>query len=261
MSAEANQNAKITCYWLDKSRAQRIIWLLEEVKVDYELKVFKRGKDFLAPPELKEVHPLGKSPVIGIQAAGAEKPLILAESGTIIEYLAEHFGSWLIPKRYPDGKEGVIGAETEEWLRYRYIMHYAEGSFMTILILALVTHRIRNAPVPFFIRPITKGIANKVDGSFIDPELKNHLTFLENYLAASPNNGEFFSGSSLTGADFMMAFALEAAVQRAPLNETTYPKLYSWVKRMQAREAYKRAGEKVSEASGEKYVPFSEVKM
>ncbi|KAF2469859.1 glutathione transferase [Lindgomyces ingoldianus] len=259
-SATNQQDAKITVYWLEKSRAQRIIWLLEELKVDYELKVFRRGKDFLAPPELKEVHTLGKSPVVGIQAAGAEKPVILAESGTIVEYLTEHFGSWMIPKRYPDGKEGVIGAETEEWLRYRYLMHYVEGSLMTILLLALVTQNIRNAPVPFFLKPITRGIANKIDGSFVNPELKNHMTFLEEYLATCPNNGEFWCGSTLTGADFMMTFALEGANVRAEM-ETKYPKLYNYFRMIQARDAYKRAGEKVSEASGDKYIPFSDLKL
>ena len=123
-----------------QSRSRRILWLLEEVKVDYELKIFKRGKNFLAPPELKDVHPLGKSPVVGIQAADAAKPLIIAESGAIVEYLTEYFGKWMIPKRYPDSKEGLIGAETEEWLRYRFLMHYAEGSFMNIMLIALMTH-------------------------------------------------------------------------------------------------------------------------
>lgn len=104
-------------------------------------------------------------------------------------------------------------------------------------------------------------IANGVDGSFVNPELKTNLTFLEDYLASSPKGGEFFCGSELSGADFMMTFALEGAVGRAPINETSYPKLYSYVRRMQAREAYKRAGVKVTEASGEEFVPFSDIKM
>lgn len=95
------------------------MWLLEELKLDYELKVFKRGKDWLAPKELKDIHALGKAPVVEIQAPGAEKSIVLAESGAIIEYIAEHFGSHLIPKRYPEGKEGHVGAETEEWIKYR----------------------------------------------------------------------------------------------------------------------------------------------
>jgi hypothetical protein len=117
-SAQHRNCIDSTCR-LDKSRSQRIIWLLEELKLDYELKVYKRGTDWLAPKELKEIHPLGKSPVIGVQAPGAEKPVIIAESGAIVEYLCEHFGRSLIPQRYPEGKDGVIGAETEEWLRYR----------------------------------------------------------------------------------------------------------------------------------------------
>ncbi|PSN74179.1 glutathione transferase [Corynespora cassiicola Philippines] len=252
------QGAKITVYWLHKSRAQRIIWLLEELKLEYELKVFKRGSNKLAPAELKEIHPLGKSPVIGVKPAGAEKEIIVAESATIIEFLADHFGKNLIPAQYPEGKDGVLGAETEEWTRYRYLMHYAEGSFMTIFINSIVVNAIGNAPVPFFIKPITKGIASKVNSSYINPEVHLHLKFLEGYLAASPNNGEFFCGSDLTGADIQMIFALEAAIAHGTLTESAYPKLYSYVRRIQARDGYKRAGERVTEASGEPYVPFSE---
>jgi glutathione S-transferase len=91
--------------------------------VDYDLKVFKRGQDSLAPRQLKDIHPLGKSPLVGVQAAGAEKPVILAESGTIVEYLTEHFKPSMIPKQYPEGKEGVVGAETEAWMRYRVRCH------------------------------------------------------------------------------------------------------------------------------------------
>jgi len=263
MSAETNQNAKVTLYWLDKSRSQRIAWLLEELKIDYELKVFKRGKDMLAPPELKDVHPLGKSPVIGIQVPDASKPLIIAESGTMVEYLTEYFGKWMIPKRYPEGKEGMIGAETEEWLRYRYYMHYAEGSFMTIVLIALLTHNMRNAPLPFLLKPIgliSKAIANKIDEGFVTPNFKTHLAFLEEQLATAPSGGDFLCGNGLTGADILMVFPMEAAIQGVPLTEQSHPKLYSWVRRMQAREAYKKAAERVSAASGEPYVPVSDVK-
>lgn len=92
----------------------------------------------LAPPELKQVHPLGKSPVIGIQAPAATEPIVIAESGAIVEYLTDHFGHWLIPDRYSEGKEGQVGGESEEWLRYRFFMHYAEGSLMTLMLVALL---------------------------------------------------------------------------------------------------------------------------
>lgn len=126
---------------LEQSRSHRILWLLEELKLKYELKIYKRRADKLAPAELKEVHPLGKSPVVTIKAEGAAKPIVLAESGAIVEYLVEHFGSvrpGLVPERYTPGSEGKVGGETEEWMRYRYFMHYTEGSLMPFLVMTLV---------------------------------------------------------------------------------------------------------------------------
>lgn len=103
----------------------------------YDIKVYKRGADRLAPASLREIHPLGKSPVISVNAGGLSKPLVIAESGTLSEYLTDYFAQHLVPKRYQEGKEGQIGGETEQWLRYRFYMHYAEGSLMTLMILAL----------------------------------------------------------------------------------------------------------------------------
>jgi len=123
---------------LTQSRSHRILWLLEELKLDYDLKVYKRGSDMLAPAELKQVHPLGKSPVINVQIPGVEEPMVIAESGAIVEYLTEYFGKWMIPARYLEGKDGQIGCETESWLRYRHLMHYAEGSIMPFLVTFLV---------------------------------------------------------------------------------------------------------------------------
>lgn len=110
---------------------------MEECKVKYELKTYKRQNQ-LAPPELKEIHPLGKSPILTIESEATSKPLVLAESGMIIEYLIDHYGTRLVPKRYAEGKEGQVGGETEEWLRYRYLMHYAEGSLMPYLVFTIV---------------------------------------------------------------------------------------------------------------------------
>jgi len=117
------------------------VWLLEELKVEYELKIYKRGDDMLAPDELKKIHPLGKSPIIGVQGPNMTQPKIIAESGLIVEYLIDHFGKSMIPTRYIAGQEDQLGGETEEWLRYRYFMHYAEGSLMTLMILALFMNR------------------------------------------------------------------------------------------------------------------------
>ena len=125
---------------LNNSRSQRILWLLEELSIPYELEIFHRQANKLAPPELKKVHGLGKSPVLTVTAAGASEPVVIAESAFIIEYLLDHFAhdSTLLPKRYREGQEGKVGGETEEWMRFRFLLHYSEGSFMPNHILLLV---------------------------------------------------------------------------------------------------------------------------
>ena len=107
------------------------------MNVKYDLKTYKR-QNGLAPAELKQVHPIGKSPIVTVETENMSQPLVLAESGFMTEYLAEHFGPWLIPNKYSEGNEGHIGDETEEWLRYRYFMHYAEGSMMVLLVIKLI---------------------------------------------------------------------------------------------------------------------------
>ncbi|KAF2745759.1 glutathione transferase [Sporormia fimetaria CBS 119925] len=244
---------KITLYWLEHSRAQRIAWLLSELHLDYDIRVFKRTASGTAPKELRDIHPLGKSPVVSVHAEGAEKPIVLAESGAIVEYLCEHFGRELVPRRYREGEEGMVGGETEEWLKYSYLMHYAEGSLMLPLVISFILSKIENAPLPFFIKPLLRMITNKINTTYIDRELRTHMQFLESYLS-----GDFLCGEKLTAADVQMLFPLEGAYKRVPLTEETYPKLHKYVRNMQMREAYKQAAEKVSRASGETYVAFSD---
>ena len=139
---------------LEQSRSHRILWLLEELQLKYELKTFKRRADKLAPAELKEVHPLGKSPVITIEAPGSSSPMVLAESGAIVEYLCDHFGKvkpTLVPERYMAGREGQVGGESEQFMRYRYFMHYTEGSLMPYLVMSLVND---SKLLFFFSRPL-----------------------------------------------------------------------------------------------------------
>ncbi|CAI6336595.1 unnamed protein product [Periconia digitata] len=250
-------DAKIIVHWLNKSRGQRIIWLLEELKLEYEIKTYKRDENMRAPPELKEVHALGKSPVISIEAPGLEQPLVLAESGAIVEYLYDYFGREQLPQRYAAGNDGKLGAENKAWIQYRYLMHYAESSLMPNLLVSLVTSSIRDAPVPFFIKPIPRKIADTVDGKYTKPEIESHLKFLEEMLGKAPA-GDFFCGATVSGADIMIIFVLEAAMQGKFLTETSHPKLYKYVRNIQGLESYKKAGDRVTEASGEKFVPFSE---
>jgi len=217
----------IILHHLNNSRSQRILWLLEELGVPYEIKRYLRDpKTMLAPPELRLVHPLGKSPVI------TDGELTVAESGAIIEYLAD---------RYGDGKL-LPPAGTRERLRCNYWLHYAEGSAMPPLLLKLVLNRVRTAPAPFFVRPIARGIADKVDRTFTDPQLKLHLDYLEAELGAR----EWFVGDALSAADIQLSFPLEAFAARGGLG-SNYPRLDAFLQRIHARPAYRRALERGGE--------------
>lgn len=250
------------------------------MKVDYELKIFHRNpKTHLAPPELKQVHALGKSPVISVLAPGASEPVLIAESGFITEYLLEHFadGTTLLPKRYKEGQEGKVGCETEEWMRYKFYMHYAEGSLMTFMVLALVAGRklssptpplsaftcdipnqctnlisleIKSSPVPFFIKPITGGVAGKIHSNFLDPNFITHFNFLEEQLTSSPGGGKYLCGPNLTGADILLSFPLLAGRSRTGLTKEKYPKLYDYIDRMEAEPGYKKSVAKIIEIDG-----------
>ena len=214
----------ITLHYLENSRAQRILWLLEELGLQYEIKHYRRDpKTMLAPKELKDVHPLGKSPII------TDGDVTMAESGAIVEYLIKTYGEGeLVPAR-----------NTKEFLKYREFMHYAEGSIMPFMLLTLIFNKIKNAPMFFLAKPIAKIIANKTFRNFITPNVKTHLDYLEAELAAH----QWFAGDEMTGADFMMSFPIEAAAARTNLKES-YPKLHEFLERIQAMPSYQRAIEK-----------------
>ncbi|KAL4806721.1 glutathione S-transferase [Aspergillus unguis] len=247
----STSETKVTLHWLDKSRSQRILWLLEELNVPYEVKTYKRGKDMLAPKELRDIHPLGKSPVITVEGPGTTKPIVIAESGFIIEYLCDHFGGdRLIPEKWAQGKEGLVGGESEEWLRYRYYMHFSEGSLMPFLVFKLVCDAVRNPPgVPFFIKPIPRIVAGQIEQQFVEPNLQRTFDFLEDQLKNAPGGGPFFCGTKLTAVDIMMSFPLIAANTRLPLKDQ-YPHLGKYVQELEKQEGYKRAVAKIEQVDG-----------
>ena len=210
---------------LNNSRSQRILWLLEELGVPYEIKKYQRdAKTMLAPPELVKVHPLGKSPVI------TDDGVTVAETGAIVEYVLEKYGSGrLMPP-----------AGSEERRRLTYWLHFAEGSAMPPLLMKLIFDRIESGQgMPFFVKPIAKAIAKKVKGLMVEPNLKRQLDFMEAELGKS----EWFAGSDFTAADIQMSFPVEAAHQRAGL-DASRPKLMAWLKKIHARPAYKKALER-----------------
>jgi len=212
----------IVVHHLNHSRSQRVLWLLEELGLPYRIEFYERNpKTLLAPPALRQVHPLGKSPVV------VDGDLVLAESGNIIETLVERHG------------EGRLAPApgTPERQRWRYWLHYAEGSFMPPLLMKLVFDQVEKAPL--IVRPVAKAISAKVNAAFIRPNLKTHLDFLEAELAQSP----WFAGDAFSAADIQMSFPLEAAAARAGLDHRR-PRLMDWLQRIHARPAYKTALEK-----------------
>jgi len=214
----------ITVHHLNNSRSQRVLWLLEELGIPYEIKRYERdAKTMRAPATLRAVHPLGKSPVV------TDGALTLAESGAIIEYLAD---------RYGDGKLAPPPG-TPERLRYTYWLHYAEGSLMPPLLMKLVFNRVAHAPMPFFVRPIARKIAEGAMSAFIGPEIELHLDYLEGELGRNT----WFVGGTFTAADVQMSFPLEAAAARGGFGAGR-TKLAAFVERIHARPAYKRALER-----------------
>lgn len=214
----------IIVHHLNNSRSQRILWLLEELGLEYEIKRYERDpQTMLAPSELKKVHPLGKSPVI------TDGELTIAESGAIIEYLIERYGQGRL----------APPAGTSERLRYTYWLHYAEGSAMTPLLLKLVFNRVETAPMPFFAKPFAKGIAQKVKGTFVEPQIIQHLNYMNSELAETG----WFAGDQFSAADVQMSFPLEAAAARGGL-DGRWPNLVDFLQRIHARPSYQKALER-----------------
>ena len=207
----------ITVHHLENSRSQRVLWLLEELGLAYEVKRYARDpKSMLAPPELRAVHPLGKSPVI------TDGGVTVAESGAIVEYLTGRDGGALVP-----------APGTPEHRRYTYFLHYAEGSAMPPLLLKLVFSRLAPGS-PALLRPLVRGIAARVTGGFVDPELRRHAAYWESELTARP----WFAGPEFTAADIQMSFPLEAFASRGT---GAGPRVTDWLARIHARPAYRRA--------------------
>ena len=214
----------ITVHHLNNSRSQRVLWLLEELGLDYEIRRYERDPaTMLAPPSLKAVHPLGKAPVI------TDGDQVIAESGAIMEYLVEYYGRGrLIP---PGG--------TSDRLRYTYWLHYAEGSAMTPLLLKLIFDRMPNLSKPSVLRPLVRRIANTVKARFVEPQIAMHVSYLE----AELGRHTWFAGAEFTAADIQMSFPVEAIATRVGL-DTAKPRLLAYLERIHARPAYLRAVER-----------------
>lgn len=212
----------ITLHALAQSRSLRIVWLLEELGLPYTLTQHPRdARTLLAPPALKAVHPLGKAPVL------QDGELVLAESGAIADYLVTTYGQgdWRPPEH----------GSAAYWQHQRWL-HYAEGSLMPLNLLALVLRRIELAPMPFFVRPVARGITAKVRQGFVAPQAALHLHHLDDALSRTP----WLMGGAPSAADVMLSFPVQAATSRLGADRD-HPHLAAWLARIEARAAYQRA--------------------
>lgn len=210
----------VKIHHLETSRSTRLIWALEELGIDYDLVAYKRHpKTRRAPDEAKALHPLGRFPMLEIDGK------VLVESGAILTYLVER-----------EGRLGPVDGAGED---YTYWMHYAEGSAMLPLLVKLITSGVRAAPLPFFIKPIAKAIANKIDHNFTDGELTTHFGWIETALEGK----SYFAGDAFSAADIQMSYPIQASFARAEMLPDR-PNTRAWLERVESRPAFKRAVDK-----------------
>jgi len=208
----------IVVHHLMFSRSLRVLWLLEELGLDYELVRYERDRDFRAPPSLEKAHPLGRAPVVVVDG------VVLAESGAILEHFAD--------------REQRLRPTSPEALReYRFFLHYAEGSAMPPLLVQLLVERVRSAPMPVIVKPIARRIASEIERNYSGPAVERHFGFAERSLSERA----YFAGAEFSAADIQMFYPVEAALQRS---NGRWPQLRAWRARVTARDAYRRAEEK-----------------
>lgn len=214
----------ILVHHLEYSRSLRVLWLLEELGLDYSVQQWKRDRNFRAPDDARKVHPLGRFPMVEVDGH------LLAESGAILEYFAER-------------EQKLVPGSDEDRRRFHFFMHYAEGSAMPPLLVQLIVDKARTAKVPFFVKPIVNGVVSKIEQGYSGPAIELHFGFLDNELASRP----YFAGNDFSLADIQMYYAVEAGLSRG---RGKRPNLVAWRNRVTQRDAFKRA-----EAKGGTAIP------
>lgn len=218
--------AQIVVHHLNQSRSLRVLWLLEELGVEYAITTYERNRRTLrAPPALREAHPLGKAPVVEVDGR------TFAETGVVVEALCDRFDAGHRLRPSPD--------DTIAFDHYRFFLHYSEGSLMPPLLVALITNRLRTAPLPFFVKPVVRGIAARVDDSFTNGELSLHGEFVESHLATRP----YVTGDTFGAADIVLSYPVESGLTRGMFGPHT-PNVLAWLERIHDRDAHRRAVER-----------------
>lgn len=217
----------ITVHHLEQSRSHRVLWLLEELEVPYQIKRYQREPTMLAPEALKKVHPLGKSPVI------TDENRVVAESGAILEYLEQKY----------DHEFRLKLSDEESLLQSRYWLHYAEGSLMPLLVMKLIFGQMGKAPVPWLLRPVGAAFGKGVQKAWLDKQLQPHMKMIEQRLTANP----WFAGQRFSIADIQMSFPLLALAKRVGMEQM--PASQKWLQTVQQRAAWQRAIDQGGEPS------------
>ncbi|MCH7337928.1 glutathione S-transferase [Acinetobacter sp. NIPH 2699] len=209
----------ITLHYLQCSRSFRILWALEELGVDCQVEYYPRSASYTAPESLKQIHPLGKAPIL------VDGEQVIVESAVILDYLQQKY----------DGQQQFKPQQADAQMQYSYWMHYAEGSLMPLLVMTLVMNSV-SKHVPWVIRPIAQKITDGVKASFVRPRVKEHILYIEDYLAKH----DYFAGD-FSFADIQMAFPLIAIQNRL---HGKYPHIQAFVQRVQQRPAFQRTEQK-----------------
>lgn len=221
----------ITLHHLNNSRSQRILWLLEELGLEYETQTHYRDpKTGLAPQSLRDIFPLGRSPVLTIQANEQSEPIVLAESGAIVEYLCQQYNE----------KQLCVNADENVFKGYLFWMHFTEGTLMPPLIANLVMGKAKAKKKPIFVNAIANKVIDAILDAYYNPNHATNIALVKAHLVQQRANGsEFMIGDRLTAVDIMMLFPLEALVATGSNNIDSSIKHY--VQTMQSRPAYQAA--------------------
>ena len=239
------------------------MWLLDELQVPYDVDVHHRNPTTkLSPAAADLLHPLGKFPIVSVASPRLPKPIVLAESAFIAQYMTEHFGGAkkLAPTRWKEGQEGKVGGETESWMRYQYLLYYVEGSYMFTMLIYFILSMLKGANVPFLIRPVTTFIANKLIGVMVSENAKKHFAMLEGLLETAPDDGGYLCGPHLTRADILFAYPLQSGLELKAFDDMAtwekgsfgdqFPKLQAYIQRISKEPGWQRTVAKITDLDG-----------
>lgn len=229
----------IRVHFLNESRAFRVLWLLDQLKLTYEIIPYKRNNEFRAPDDLKKIHPLGRSPLLEVEDRETGKKKIIAESGYIFQYVLQHF----------DLAGALNNADPDKAEEIQYFLHYVEGSLQPPLMIEFILSMTKKAPIPFPLSYFAGKVADKISEKYSRGEVKNQFDFIEGVI--SKNEG-YLVGGKLSAADILISFPLEIAFARQFAKPEQYPNIQKWLKNMKALESYSTSKEK-AEAHGAKF--------